>query len=80
VSPSHGLQSSFAPFAVFASPHVFSCHMCTGFLTEFVSSYAEKLVFLGYILSENDPSFVQTNNFVDGHMLRRVVKFWKCPV
>jgi hypothetical protein len=28
-----------------------------------------------YVLSENDPSFLQTNNFVDGHMLRIVVKF-----
>jgi hypothetical protein len=38
----------------------------TSFVTEFVNFYAKTLVFLGYVLSENDPSFVQTSNFVDG--------------
>jgi hypothetical protein len=46
----------------------------------FVNFYEKVIAFLGPVLSENDPSFAQTNNFTDGHMLRMVVKFLKCPV
>jgi hypothetical protein len=34
-----------------------------------------KILFLGYVLSENDPSFEQNNNFFCSQMFRRGAKF-----
>ena len=44
-------------------------------VTQFVNFDPKTFVFLGYVLSENYPSFVLNNNFVYGQMFRRVAKF-----
>jgi len=44
-------------------------------VTQFVNFDPETFVFLGYVLSENDPSFELNNNFGYGQMFRRAVKF-----
>jgi len=44
-------------------------------VTQFVNFDPKTFAFLGYILSENDPSFILNNNFIYGWMFRRVVKF-----
>ena len=38
----------------------------SGLVTQFVNFDPETFVFLGYILSKNDPSFVLNNNVVYG--------------
>ena len=43
--------------------------------SQFVNFDPETFVFLGYVLSENDPSFELNNKFVYGQMFGRVVKF-----
>ena len=52
-----------------------NCHVIrvSSLVTEFVNFDPETLVFLGYVLSENDPSFELNNNFVYGQMFIRVV-------
>ena len=54
-----------------------NCHVIrvSSLVTQFVNFDPDTLVFLGYVLSENDPSFEFNNNFVYGQMFRRVVKF-----
>jgi len=47
----------------------------SGLITWFVNFIAKTFVFLGYVLSENVPSFEQNNNFVYSQMFRRAVKF-----
>ena len=44
-------------------------------VTQFVNFDPETLVFLGHLLSENDPSFELNNNFVYGQIYGRDVKF-----
>jgi len=44
-------------------------------VAQFVNFYPETFVFLGYVLSENDPSFELNSKFVYGQMFRRFVKF-----
>jgi hypothetical protein len=51
--------------------------MCKQSSHMFFKSWRQKSVFLGYVFSENDPSFEQNNNFVYRQMIRRAVKFWK---
>ena len=53
-----------------------NCHVIrvSSLVTQFVNFDPDTLVFLGYVLSENDPSF-ELNNFVYGQMFGRVVKF-----
>jgi len=54
-----------------------TCHIInvSSLVTQFVNFDPKTIVFLGYILSENDPSLALNNNFVYGQMFRRVVKF-----
>ena len=54
-----------------------NCHVMrvSSLITQFVNFDPEMSVFLGYVLSENDPSFELNNNFVYGQMFQRVVKF-----
>jgi hypothetical protein len=53
------------------------CHVIhiSSLVTQFVNYDPETLVFLGYVLSENDPSIELNNNLVYGQMFGRVVKF-----
>jgi len=59
-----------------------NCHVIhvSSLVTQFVNFDSETFVFLGYVLSENDPSFELNNNFVYGQMFGRVVKFWEFVV
>jgi len=54
-----------------------NCHILSvsSLVTQFVNFDPKMFVFLGYILSENDPSFELNNNFIYGQMFRRAVKF-----
>jgi len=54
-----------------------SCHVIRVYslVIQFANFDPKTLVFLGYVLSENDPSFELNNNFVYGQMFGRVVKF-----
>ena len=64
--------------ALFVSAQI-NCHIISvpSLVTQFVNFDPKTFVFLGYILSENDPSFELNNNFVYGQMFRRAVKFLK---
>ena len=52
-----------------------NCHIISVscLVTQFVNFDPETLVFLGYTLSKNDPSFVLNYNLVYGQMFRRAV-------
>jgi len=54
-----------------------NCHIIrvSSLITQFVNFDPEMFVFLGYVLSENDPSFDLDNNFVYSQMFGRAVKF-----
>ena len=54
-----------------------NCHVIrvSSLITQFVNFDPETLVFLGHLLSENDPSFELNNNFVYGQIYGRDVKF-----
>ena len=65
------LRSALSVFAQINS-HIISV---SSLVTQFVNFDPKTFAFLGYILSENDPSLVLNNNFVYGQIFRRVVKF-----
>jgi len=71
---SRELQSDVARYAVSAQ---INCHVIrvSSLVTQFVNFDPETFVFLGYVPSENDPSFELKNNFVYGQMFGSVVKF-----
>ena len=52
-----------------------NCHIIgvSSLVTESVNFDPKMFVFLRYVLSENDPSFVQYNYFVSGQVFRRAV-------
>jgi hypothetical protein len=62
--------------------NLINCHIirACSLYTWFVNFVAKTFVFLGYVLSEDVPSFEQNNNFIYNQMFRRAVKFWKCLV
>ena len=47
-----------------------NCHVIrvSNLVTQFVNFDPKTFVFLGYVLSENDPSFELNNNFIYGQM------------
>jgi hypothetical protein len=68
------LQSGVVQCAVSAQ---INCHIksVSSLVTQFVNFDPKTFVFLGCVLSGNDPSFVLNNNFIYDQMFRRVVKF-----
>jgi hypothetical protein len=55
-----------------------NCHISVySLFTQFVNFDPKTFVFLGYIVSENDPFFVLNSSFIYCQMFRRVVKLWK---
>ena len=59
---SRELQSGVAQCAFCLCPN----KRVSSLVTQFVNFDPETFVFLGYIVSKNDPSFVLNNNFVYG--------------